>query len=97
MDCIIMRQRLLYVSRIVSNRPAALVALLCVRRRGRGHPWVAQVHNDLQTLYDCASIRPQLPLPNPDVGAEQWQAWIMDNAERWKTLLRSLFFTASVG
>ena len=71
-DCLVQRQRLHYLARIVLNRPRALWAILQSTPGKQQLPWTAQVVADLQVLYaNVGAARVNLPAPSDD-----GQAWL---------------------
>ena len=87
LDCVLLRQRLLYISRVLRKAPPTLLALLCARKANDEFVslWTQQVGHDLKFLYDNArDVRTQLPHPAVDPGA--WSDFMISKPETYKTV-----------
>jgi len=70
-DCLLQKQRLQYLSRLVANRPKSLWAILQTTHKDVLLPWAAQMAQDLNTLYaKVSAVRDVLPEPRSNS-----QAW----------------------
>ena len=90
-ECLISRMRLLYCAKLERVRPAALMAILHARPKGRCLPWVRQLASDTELL------RGLLPADFPSLfeGPDAWRNLMLDEAG-WKNLVHRVHFIESV-
>ena len=100
-DCLIMRQRLTYLARLVCGDSTALLAILqqeVLHSRSatkRRLPWVAQSINDMRVLY-ISVVSARVCLPPPDDAPQVWWSFIREQPEKFKEMVKDLFFCESV-
>ena len=96
-DCIVLRQRLLYVSRFLRKAPAALIALLCAKMPD-GRPvslWTRHVVEDLSFLYDNVTCV-RFALPDPRVDANAWSDFMTSQPQKFKQFVHTIICSWSV-
>jgi hypothetical protein len=65
-DCLVVRQRLRYLPRLLLRRPRALIAMLQATFKDDKLPWVVQLRKDFNVLYSYSwAITKYLPAPDP--------------------------------
>ena len=95
-DCVLLRRRLLYIGRLVSRKPQALLALLRARPGGKPLPWAAQSYDDLGFFYELVLRTTAFPLQHPSVAIELWPDWIASNLSLWSEWVARVFFIESI-
>jgi hypothetical protein len=93
LDCIIMRSRLRYLSRVLRSQPPALLALLSSRPRSSTLPWTKLILLDMQTLRERVSLCSWLPDPATNPG--EWTAFITKAPRVWSLAVSTLHFGES--
>ena len=93
-DCVLCRQRLRYLARLLRASPPSLMALLRQRPRGRRGAWMNLIVADLGRIQTLVARCSKLPAPECDPAA--WASYILEDAVRWKQDVQLLFFTESV-
>jgi len=102
-DCVIVKQRLLYIARLARKQPRALSALLQAQvKDSRGNKanlkWTTQARRDLKVIYERVVIHSEVLLPEPSSAhaAESWNRFMCEFPKRWEELVQSLHFAESV-
>lgn len=88
MDCLLMRGRLRYLSRIVKGSPKALLCLLFSTPGNKKLPWTLRIVEDMRTLRHRVSICSRLPDPADD--SKLWVDFIKQYHERWSLAVSTL-------
>ena len=83
-DCVLQKQRLIYLCRLVRSHHNPLMALLSARDRYNDLllPWTRQVKTDLKSLYtnvtNCSEV-----LPDPDAQPVAWHNYMCNYHEKF--------------
>ena len=91
-DCIIQRNRLLYLRRLLINKPRVLLAALHFQFKGRRLPWVELILEDLRRVKK--DLRCCSSLGDPAVDIEAWTTTITSHL--WPSIVYLLHYTGSV-
>jgi hypothetical protein len=92
-DCIMIRKRIQYVSRLLRNDPKPLCSFLASTRNGRVLPWVSQVRNDFEVARKVSNFASAYgPLH------EDWKSWqgILLSTSTTQKLVDEIFFCESI-
>ena len=92
-DCLIAKQRLRYLGRIVRTHPRGLIGLLHIRAGEKRLAWVKLVANDCELLKTYESLPSSLPHMFVDSGP--WLA-LMRSEPQWTQAVDRLHFCESV-
>ena len=96
LDCLLVRQRLGYASRLIRSRHAQLRALVAFRNSD-GHPlskWARQISDDMVLLFESSPML-AYEFVHPSVAPMQWVDAMQDET-RWSKIVSDLHFTWSV-
>jgi len=93
LDCLLARARLLYLRRILVNRPVSLLALLHYRPNDQQLPWVKLVLRDLDLMRTLVAQCSRLP--SAELCPNDWFLFICRSEVEWSRAVKNLFFYGS--
>lgn len=92
-DCRLLKMRLLYLLRVLQSHPLTLLALLAVKVNRKHLPWTSLIVADLifvrEHVEDCKT------LPSASDYPAVWKSFILDDPDRWRNIVSSIFFVES--
>ena len=99
LDCLLLRKRLLYLRRLLLNRPLALLALLQTETKQQHDnteslAWTKQLRDDLCRL--AASSDAISFLGDPCEHASKWERFIVTDSAAWSHAVTLVYFETSV-
>ena len=98
-DCMLLKKRLVYVSRLVRSECHPLMAMLACTPMRRGAPqvmpWTRLIKEDFCEIYR-RSEKVRGALPHPASNEKAWFELMYDLPQVWKTLVNSVHFCESV-
>ena len=89
-DCYLVRKRLRYLKRLITQHPPTLVGLLHSAHHGSSLPWVRLILDDLRLVRS----RVLTHLPDPQSQPSPWLDAIADRS--WREVVCCIFFTSSI-
>jgi hypothetical protein len=92
-DCLIQQARLLYLRRILANKPTSLTLVLGIQHNGLRLPWVVLILNDMRTLQKVSTHLAELPDPADD--AHAWSQLILAEEQKWRDAVAALRYCES--
>ena len=94
LDCLVQRNRLQYLARLVANKPRAVLAILQATPHKQQLPWTVQLARDLQQLYEgVCDVKVLLP---PLTGnGSAWVEFILSQPDKRHNLVGQLFYSTS--
>ena len=93
-ECIMMRRRLGYLSRLLRHAPGPLVALLQSRPGGKQLKWVRLIVQDLEHIHKHLPSLSHMPTPTEN--CEAWFELVVRFPREWKQNISAVFSVDSV-
>eukprot|EP00973_Karenia_brevis_P017885 2456427-Karenia_brevis.AAC.1 len=93
-DCIMRRQRLLYLPRLLQHGPPSLAAMLQATAGDKAMRWACLIKDDLIALQKGVPEKLE-QLPSPVDDPQPWYNLIADYGGQWCQLVKMLHYTES--
>ena len=92
-DCILVKQRLMYLGRVLRKAPPPLIAILGAQTHEAlpVSKWAQQVRHDLCFLYENSS-QLKVTLAHPDVCPRDWYEFMIHDQMKFKHCVHALCF-----
>lgn len=93
-DCLVSRQRLCFLKRLLLSDWTGVLALLCSQRptASRVDPWITQIMGDLRLMHARVSVCARLPSPSVSLD----KGWLhLIRSDIWNSLVKCLHFCDS--